>query len=631
MPSLSSKIHSAAKRPNVSAIVIDVLGGVCSVRLSQRGSILRGLSYSGAAPSKGQQVWVDYSRGNPVVVTSSSGGEIPRAQGNGSPTVYASQSGGGGSPPDIPPQTKQGNVYFRGEYSEEEQYLAYDVVVVHDELYGDAFYLCKQDSLGNEPLDDEFWYLWGGGNPPIIDPGDSVLSVTGLNTDNADPQNPVVQISVDGETITGSGTPGDPLVATPGEGGGTPAGDDGEIQFNDDNAFGASPTFKRAANGGIIIGDSTFSPDPFSLVQAAESSSVANFLESFGDDVASYITFVRHKGSKASPTAVTSGIPIGRIRGRANDGSGVPATRAEVRFITTEDWSPTGHGAAIEVWATPNGATDQVRVGTFNSDGFNLQAGRQFFVNTRPIMDGWRNLDVLPTRTAADDPTYTLQFASVDYRSYLAEGTPITWLQNSIVRYGFVNAAPVYSGGNTTITVLTRLDSSSADYDVLDTGTYSIISFSVGLPKQPGLGFPALPQYWTTSLVDSSNQIVSTPGTGIVNPGSLSLVVPIGAWNLEAEFIVYLEYTGTNTRHSVIGGIGASNSSFLSDMQFRFIATSTDIISNGGQTLRKYAHYTSKTTLYLNCQCGTSSPATTAISLRGGQRDTILRAVSAYL
>lgn len=43
--------------------------------------------------------------------------------------------------------------------------------------------------------------------------GGLVQSVTGLNTDNTDPANPVVQISVDGVTITGDGTPGNPLVS----------------------------------------------------------------------------------------------------------------------------------------------------------------------------------------------------------------------------------------------------------------------------------------------------------------------------------------------------------------------------------------------------------------------------------
>jgi hypothetical protein len=42
----------------------------------------------------------------------------------------------------------------------------------------------------------------------------SVNSVTGLNTDNTDPDNPIVKISVDGTTITGLGTPASPLVAS---------------------------------------------------------------------------------------------------------------------------------------------------------------------------------------------------------------------------------------------------------------------------------------------------------------------------------------------------------------------------------------------------------------------------------
>jgi hypothetical protein len=42
--------------------------------------------------------------------------------------------------------------------------------------------------------------------------GGGVQSVTGLDTDNTDPANPVIQIAVDGVTITGDGTAGNPLV-----------------------------------------------------------------------------------------------------------------------------------------------------------------------------------------------------------------------------------------------------------------------------------------------------------------------------------------------------------------------------------------------------------------------------------
>ena len=45
--------------------------------------------------------------------------------------------------------------------------------------------------------------------------GTGVQSVTGLDTDNTDPQNPIVNISVDNNTITGAGTPASPLQSNP--------------------------------------------------------------------------------------------------------------------------------------------------------------------------------------------------------------------------------------------------------------------------------------------------------------------------------------------------------------------------------------------------------------------------------
>lgn len=56
-------------------------------------------------------------------------------------------------------------------------------------------------------------------NDDFVSTGGGVESVTGLNTDNTDPLNPIVKISVDGTTITGTGTPLDPLVAIGGGGG----------------------------------------------------------------------------------------------------------------------------------------------------------------------------------------------------------------------------------------------------------------------------------------------------------------------------------------------------------------------------------------------------------------------------
>lgn len=79
--------------------------------------------------------------------------------------------------------------------------------------------------------------------------GGSVNSVTGLNTDNTDPTNPVIQISVDGTTITGDGTSGNPLVAT--GGGGIPTGTDFSIPFYDATGtyVAGSPSLLFQPNG----------------------------------------------------------------------------------------------------------------------------------------------------------------------------------------------------------------------------------------------------------------------------------------------------------------------------------------------------------------------------------------------
>lgn len=49
--------------------------------------------------------------------------------------------------------------------------------------------------------------------------GNGVQTITGLDTDNTDPQNPVINIAVDGVTIQGQGTALNPLEVVPGSGG----------------------------------------------------------------------------------------------------------------------------------------------------------------------------------------------------------------------------------------------------------------------------------------------------------------------------------------------------------------------------------------------------------------------------
>jgi hypothetical protein len=78
--------------------------------------------------------------------------------------------------------------------------------------------------------------------------GGVVETVTGLNTDNTDPQNPIVQISVD-STLAGAGTPGSPLSL-----------DVGAV-VGDDVVGGTADYVLYIDNSGNLFGDGGFTRD----------------------------------------------------------------------------------------------------------------------------------------------------------------------------------------------------------------------------------------------------------------------------------------------------------------------------------------------------------------------------------
>jgi len=67
--SISSDIAKLSKQKTIPAVVTDVLGNLCSVRLSIRGTRLHGLKYMGTKPVIGETVYVNYQSGTPVVYT----------------------------------------------------------------------------------------------------------------------------------------------------------------------------------------------------------------------------------------------------------------------------------------------------------------------------------------------------------------------------------------------------------------------------------------------------------------------------------------------------------------------------------------------------------------------------------
>lgn len=87
---LNSILAIQDKQKLLPATVLDVLGFLCSVRVSTTGKKLTGLQYAGSIPSVGSNVWVDYrGRTIPIVLTST-GGETSNVV--SSPTTVSSNS-----------------------------------------------------------------------------------------------------------------------------------------------------------------------------------------------------------------------------------------------------------------------------------------------------------------------------------------------------------------------------------------------------------------------------------------------------------------------------------------------------------------------------------------------------------
>lgn len=66
---ISKDIVRLSKQKIIPVIIVDVLGKLCSVRLSETGKLLRGIKYLGTSPSVGAAAYVDYRSGTPLVHT----------------------------------------------------------------------------------------------------------------------------------------------------------------------------------------------------------------------------------------------------------------------------------------------------------------------------------------------------------------------------------------------------------------------------------------------------------------------------------------------------------------------------------------------------------------------------------
>lgn len=274
----------------------------------------------------------------------------------------------------------------------------------------------------------------------------------------------------------------------------------------------------------------------------------------------------------------------------------------------------------------------------------NLASGHKYYINGVEIGsgsggggDGWTTYStVVPTLTASDDPTYTLQFAGVNLTTALEEGMPVKLTQNSITRYGYFSSAPSYSGGNTTITVLTRVDGSSTDYDILNTTTYPITGFAYGMKKTCPFGFPSVREYWDVKVSDLTLQSQNTPTADVwYNITGLQITKPIGSF-LPYYCAVAEAFDNdglvSNAIYSTLStGSSSETENAITRMAvIQAAATSANVlavwssVSGTGATSAN-----AKQTYYLNCK--TSATGVDTLYFRGDRVETVLKMICTYL
>lgn len=129
-----------------------------------------------------------------------------------------------------------------------------------------------------------------------------VNSVTGLNTDNTDPVNPVVKISVDTDTLSGQGTPGAPIKVA----------SKPKINVTDPTAQSYSPTVAGTATLDLNLGNQNDIIMPAGNITIALSNATNNQIftisitqDSIGSRTVTWFTTIRWAGGVA-PTLTTT-------------------------------------------------------------------------------------------------------------------------------------------------------------------------------------------------------------------------------------------------------------------------------------------------------------------------------------
>lgn len=143
---------------------------------------------------------------------------------------------------------------------------------------------------------------------------------------------------------------------------------------------------------------------------------------------------------------------------------------------------------------------------------------------------GWINPGETWTYASADAPTFTFTISG-DKTTVYSKGMRVKLTQTTVKYFIITNVA--YSSPNTTITVY-----GGTDYTLTNA---AISANRYSFDKAP-YGFPLDPTKWTISLVQGANVTQTSPVVSqYYNLGSLSMVMPIGAWVPRLQATGYID------------------------------------------------------------------------------------------
>lgn len=265
-----------------------------------------------------------------------------------------------------------------------------------------------------------------------------------------------------------------------------------------------------------------------------------------------------------------------------------------------------------------SGGTDRLALGSLNqvllSDGTDI-------VYSSSLANGWLTSGETWTYSSVDDPTGIITVPS-DATTKYSPGMRIRFVNGGNTIYGLITAVT-----STSITFLHEID--PTDSQALHLMANSSITSPYYSTQKAPFGFPLSPTKWTVKLVDSTSRSQASPTSDQwYNPGSLSINIPIGIWNIRFSCLVYAHRdSGGGSKFSSLSTANNSASDSEFTISSFIVVANADIGSP--HNVEKVLDLSSKTTYYPIIK--TNMASATTIQFFNAGNPLVVSCASAYL